>query len=36
MFRGSGTGDLKGISGSGGIKIDNDGTHRIWMDYQLE
>ncbi|MDX9669086.1 MULTISPECIES: DUF3224 domain-containing protein [unclassified Pseudomonas] len=36
IVRGSGTGDLKGISGSGGIKIDNDGTHRIWMDYQLE
>jgi hypothetical protein len=33
---GSGTGDLKGISGSGGIKVDTDGTHRIWMNYQLE
>lgn len=32
---GSGTGDLKGISGSGGIEIDPDGTHRIWFDYRL-
>lgn len=32
---GSGTGDLKGISGSGGIAVDDDGTHRIWFEYEL-
>ncbi|BCJ33666.1 hypothetical protein Athai_11690 [Actinocatenispora thailandica] len=32
---GSGTGDLAGITGSGGIAIDADGTHRIWFDYEL-
>lgn len=32
---GSGTGNLKGISGTGGIKIDPDGTHHIWFDYGL-
>ncbi|MFD8912296.1 DUF3224 domain-containing protein [Streptomyces sp. NPDC059575] len=30
----SGTGDLTGISGTGGIEID--GTHRIWFDYELD
>ncbi|WP_344663149.1 DUF3224 domain-containing protein [Catenulispora subtropica] len=30
---GSGTGDLAGITGSGGIAIDEDGTHRIWFEY---
>ena len=29
---GSGTDELHGISGSGGISIDPDGTHRIWFD----
>ncbi len=29
---GSGTGDLVGIAGSGGITIDTDGTHRIWFE----
>ncbi|CAI1760732.1 Protein of uncharacterised function (DUF3224) [Serratia quinivorans] len=33
---GSGTDELRGISGSGGIKIDTDGTHHIWLNYQLE
>ncbi|WP_434463021.1 DUF3224 domain-containing protein [Serratia plymuthica] len=33
---GSGTQDLKGISGSGGMKIDADGTHHIWIDYHFE
>lgn len=33
---GSGTGDLRGISGSGGIRIDIDGTHHIWLNYQIE
>ncbi|MFK0016262.1 DUF3224 domain-containing protein [Streptomyces sp. NPDC091027] len=32
---GSGTRDLAGITGSGGIKVDADGTHRIWFDYEL-
>src|SRR5262245_56732014 len=29
----SGTGALAGITGSGGMSIDADGTHRIWFDY---
>ncbi|MEU5612538.1 DUF3224 domain-containing protein [Streptomyces sparsogenes] len=32
----SGTAELAGISGTGGIAIDADGTHRIWFDYELE
>lgn len=32
---GSGTGALTGISGSGGIAVDADGTHRVWFDYDL-
>ncbi len=32
---GSGTGNLIGISGSGGISVEADGTHRIWFDYSL-
>jgi hypothetical protein len=28
----SGTGELSGISGAGGMTIDPDGTHRIWLD----
>lgn len=28
----SGTGDLKAINGSGGMRIDADGTHHIWFD----
>ena len=31
----SGTGDLAGITGTGGMAIDEDGTHRIWFDYEL-
>ena len=31
----SGTGDLAGIHGTGGITIDEDGTHNIWFDYDL-
>jgi hypothetical protein len=30
----SGTGELAGITGGGGLSID-DGTHRIWFDYEL-
>lgn len=29
----SGTGDLGGITGGGGLQIDADGTHRVWFDY---
>ncbi|WHM40249.1 DUF3224 domain-containing protein [Streptomyces sp. BPTC-684] len=32
----SGTGALTGISGSGGLAIDADGTHRIWFDYEID
>jgi Protein of unknown function (DUF3224) len=31
----SGTGELAGISGTGDLAIDADGTHRIWLDYEL-
>lgn len=31
----SGTGELTGISGGGGITVDADGTHRVWFDYDL-
>ncbi|MFF4401101.1 DUF3224 domain-containing protein [Streptomyces sp. NPDC001480] len=31
----SGTGELAGISGAGGIAIGADGTHRIWFEYSL-
>ncbi|MBD3931219.1 DUF3224 domain-containing protein [Streptomyces chumphonensis] len=32
---GSGTGDLAGITGGGGVAVEADGTHRIWFDYEL-
>jgi hypothetical protein len=31
----SGTGELTGIRGAGGMTIDADGTHRIWFDYEI-
>jgi hypothetical protein len=31
----SGTGELAGISGTGGMAVDADGTHRIWFDYEI-
>ena len=31
----SGTGGLAGISGSGGLAVDPDGTHRVWLTYEL-
>jgi hypothetical protein len=31
----SGIGQLAGISGTGDLAIDSDGTHRIWLDYEL-
>ncbi|MEU0782972.1 DUF3224 domain-containing protein [Streptomyces sp. NPDC006173] len=32
----SGTGELAGIRGAGGMAVDADGTHRIWFDHELE
>ena len=32
---GSGTGELAGISGTGGMAVDPDGTHRVWFDWSL-
>lgn len=31
----SGTGELAGISGTGGLAVDTAGTHEIWFDYEL-
>ncbi|MFD7866701.1 DUF3224 domain-containing protein [Streptomyces sp. NPDC059783] len=31
----SGTAALAGISGGGGIAVDEDGTHRIWFDVEF-
>ena len=31
----SATGQLAGLTGAGGLVIDPDGTHRIWLDYEL-
>jgi hypothetical protein len=31
----SGTGQLAGIAGDGGLAVDPDGTHRIWLEYQI-
>lgn len=35
IVAGSGTGELTGITGSGGLTIDAEGVHRIWFDYDL-
>ncbi len=35
IVAGSGTGALQGISGTGGIEVDAEGVHRIWLDYQI-
>ncbi|MCJ0868539.1 DUF3224 domain-containing protein [Streptomyces sp. AP-93] len=32
---GSGTAALAGITGSGGLRVAEDGTHHIWFDYDL-
>ena len=32
IVEGSGTGDLRAIKGTGGMRIDPDGTHHIWFD----
>lgn len=33
---GSGTGGLAGITGTGALVVDEDGTHRITLDYELD
>ena len=35
VVEGSGTDGLVGISGGGGLAVDDDGTHRIWFDWAL-
>ncbi|WP_370121382.1 DUF3224 domain-containing protein [Streptacidiphilus sp. MAP12-33] len=35
LVPGSGTGELEGITGIGGLSVDADGTHRFWLDYTL-
>ncbi|WP_027347198.1 DUF3224 domain-containing protein [Hamadaea tsunoensis] len=35
IVAGSGTAELSGITGGGGMTVDPDGTHRIWFDYSL-
>ncbi|GAB0103630.1 DUF3224 domain-containing protein [Nocardia sp. JMUB6875] len=35
IVAGSGTGELAGITGTGDLTIDADGTHRIRFDYEL-
>jgi hypothetical protein len=32
---GSGTGDLVGVTGTGRIVVDDDGTHRLELDYEV-
>ena len=34
LVPGSGTRGLAGITGTGGLRVDDDGTHRIWLDYE--
>ncbi|WP_433661958.1 DUF3224 domain-containing protein [Nocardia sp. CA-128927] len=31
----SGTGALAGITGTGGLSVDEDGGHHMWFDYEL-
>ncbi|MFI6171951.1 DUF3224 domain-containing protein [Nocardia sp. NPDC051052] len=31
----SGTGALAGITGTGGLSVDEDGSHHLWFDYEL-
>ena len=35
VAQGSGTGDLTGIAGTGGMTVDDDGTHRVWFDWTV-
>jgi hypothetical protein len=32
---GSGTGELAGITGDGSINVDEDGTHRVELNYSF-
>lgn len=32
----SGTGELATIAGTGGLRVDDDGTHHVWFDYTLD
>jgi hypothetical protein len=32
---GSGTGELTGITGAGGMSVAGDGTHSIWLEYEF-
>jgi hypothetical protein len=32
---GSGTGELRGITGHGSITVDDEGTHRLMLEYEL-
>ncbi|WP_433727228.1 DUF3224 domain-containing protein [Nocardia sp. CA-129566] len=36
LTSGRGTGELTGISGTGGLTVDADGVHHIWFDYELD
>ncbi|WP_033344863.1 DUF3224 domain-containing protein [Catenuloplanes japonicus] len=31
----SGTGELATITGTGGLRVDDDGTHHLWFEYEL-
>ena len=33
---GSRAGSLSSISGTGGLRVDPDGTHHVWLEYDLE
>ena len=35
IVSGSGTGDLAGLTGGGALVVDEDGTHRLLLDYSL-
>ena len=32
---GSGTGELDGITGTGGLRVTEDGEHTLWFDYEM-
>lgn len=32
---GSGTGELEGMTGAGGLRVTAEGAHEIWFDYEL-
>ncbi len=32
----SGTGELAGITGTGGLNVDSDGAHHIWFEYEFD